>query len=192
MKKGRLEAFSDAVFAIIITIMVLDIDPPEDTDSFKALVRIIPVFISYLLSFVYIGIYWNNHHHIMNITEKVNNRILWANLNLLFWISLIPFATSWADENYHAPVPVAVYGIILLLCAISFRLLELTLIKYHGENFPLRKAIRRGRKEKISICIYIISVISSYLSTVLSIAGYVAVALLWFWPSKELENISSE
>lgn len=191
MKKGRLEAFSDGVMAIIITIMILEIRAPENT-NLKAILPILPIFINYILSFIYVGIYWNNHHHLFQITEKVNGVILWANLHLLFWISLIPFATSWMDENYFAPIPVAVYGLVLLFCAIAYKILKSQLVRTHDEKFPLNEDKNSLKKENISIIIYILAILFSWISTLISIAGYVLVAVLWFLPSKKLENYAEK
>ena len=140
MKTSRLEAFSDGVLAIIITIMVLELKAPHEI-TLEALIPTIPVFISYVISFIYIGIYWNNHHHLFQITEKVNGKILWANLHLLFWLSLIPFATSWIGENHVESMPVAFYGFILLMSGFAYYILQTTIIKHHEEDFSLRKAI---------------------------------------------------
>lgn len=140
MDKNRLEAFSDGVLAIIITIMVLSMNTPEEA-TFEALHPVIPVFVSYLLSFVYVGIYWINHHQILQIAQCINGKVLWANLHLLFWISLIPFTTDWVGKNYQSPVPMACYGGVLFMCAIAFRLLEKALISFHGEDFPLRLSL---------------------------------------------------
>ncbi len=187
MKKGRLEAFSDAVFAIIITITVLTITAPRET-SFYALVAVLPKIITYLLSFVYVGIYWNNHHHLMGLSTGINGRIMWANLHLLFWISLIPFATSWVGENYTAAVPVATYGVILLFSLMAFNLLEKSLIKFHNQNHPEQKKIPKRKKETISFIIYIVSIALCFVNTIFSIIGYVVVASLWFVPNKEWEK----
>ncbi|MGB7393284.1 MAG: TMEM175 family protein [Pricia sp.] len=187
MRSGRLEAFSDGVLAIVITIMVLEMKAPEDT-SFESLLAIAPVFISYILSFIYLGIYWNNHHHLFQATERVNGKILWANLHLLFWLSLIPFATSWVGENHVVALPVALYGLILFLSAIAYRILEVSLTKLHDENSPLHMVAKTGWKENISTIIYIVAIPTAFLSTWISIVCFVAVAILWVFPNKKLEE----
>lgn len=187
MNKGRLEAFSDGVLAIIITIMVLALKTPETT-TLKALVPSIPVFVSYVLSFIYVGIYWINHHHIIQVTKKINGVILWANLHLLFWLSLIPFATSWVGENHIDAIPVAFYGGVLLLCAIAFKILEASLIKYNGNDFLLKEVIRGARKEKLSIVVYLLAIFLAFASVYISIACYFFVASIWVIPYKKLEK----
>ena len=173
MNKGRLEAFSDGVLAIIITIMVLGMEAPENV-TMKSLFPVIPIFVSYLLSYIYIGIYWINHHHIFQATQRVNSTILWANLNLLFWISLIPFTTSWVGENHLSPIPVAFYGGVLFMCALSFLI--------------LRKVNPREKKEKWSIGIYLIAIPSAFLSVWVSIGCYIIIACIWMIPGKRLEQ----
>ena len=193
MKTGRLEAFSDGVLAIVITIMVLEMKAPEDT-TFVGLLSVAPVFISYLLSFIYLGIYWNNHHHLLQVTQKVNGSILWANLHLLFWLSLIPFTTSWIGEhgNYNEALPVAIYGFVLLMSAIAYFILERVLIKYHDDNYPLSKLCRKGTKDYISMIIYLLSVPISFVNTWISIVCYIAVALMWLMPERKLEELMEE
>ena len=163
MDKNRLEAFSDGVLAIIITIMVLSMSTPEET-TFVALRPVVPVFVSYLLSFVYIGIYWINHHHILQVAQRIDGKILWANLHLLFWISLIPFTTDWVGKNYLSSVPMACYGCVLFMCAIAFRLLEKALIGFHDKDFPLRNLYRGGQKERVSIVVYFFTIPFSFIS----------------------------
>ena len=189
MKTGRLEAFSDGVLAIVITIMVLEMKAPEETDL-KSLLETFPIFLSYLLSFIYLGIYWNNHHHLLQVTQKVNGKILWCNLHLLFWLSLIPFATSWIGENYTAALPIALYGFILLMAAIAYWILEIQLIKFHDENFPLRKLTQRGAKEHLSIIIYLIAIPAAFLNYWISIACFVVVAVMWIVPDRRLESVA--
>ncbi|MCP9200806.1 TMEM175 family protein [Gramella sp. GC03-9] len=189
MKTGRLEAFSDGVLAIVITIMVLEMKAPEDT-NLAGLLEVAPVFLSYLLSFIYLGIYWNNHHHLLQVTQKVNGKILWANLHLLFWLSLIPFATSWAGENFKTSEPIALYGFILLMSAIAYWLLEMQLIKFHDDNFPLKKITRRGTKEHISIIVYILSIPLAFFNSWTSIACFILVAIMWIVPDRRLEDFS--
>jgi|TARA_R100000479_G_scaffold33554_1_gene13786 uncharacterized membrane protein len=190
MKTGRLEAFSDGVLAIVITIMVLEMQAPEDT-SIEGLLKVLPVFVSYVLSFIYIGIYWNNHHHLIQVTEKVNGGILWANLHLLFWLSLIPFATSWLGENHTQPLPIALYGTVLLMSAVAYRILESALIKHHDENFVLKKLTKKGSKENISILIYVAAIPLSFVNTWIAIGCFILVAILWAIPDKRIEKVLS-
>lgn len=187
MTSNRLEAFSDGVLAIIITIMVLELIPPDQV-TIESLIPIIPTFVSYLFSFIYIGIYWNNHHHLFQATQKINGRILWSNLNLLFWLSLIPFVTTWIGENYTAHLPVALYGSILMMSAVAFFILQRNIIKSHEENFILRKAVGRDLKGKISITLYTFGVLISYLNTWAALATYIIVAIIWFIPDSRIEN----
>lgn len=187
MDKGRLEAFSDGVLAIIITIMVLAMETPEDV-TLKALLPVVPVFVSYLLSYIYVGIYWINHHHIMQVTRRIDGNILWANLHLLFWLSLVPFTTAWVGKNHLSPIPVAFYGGVLLMSAIAFRVLEASLIRYHGEDFPLREFHAGGKKEKFSIVIYLVAIPLAFVSVWLSIACYFIMACWWVIPSRRLEH----
>ena len=187
MKTNRLEAFSDGVLAIIITIMVLELDAPEEV-SLNALVPEIPVFISYLLSFVYVGIYWNSHHHLFQATERVNGKILWANLHLLFWLSLIPFTSAWMGEHHLTQAPVAVYGFILLMSGFAFSILQITIIRNHGDDFLLKKALGKKTKEKISVAIYLIGFIMSYIFPLGAMTCYVIVALIWIVPDKRIED----
>jgi uncharacterized membrane protein len=187
MKSSRLEAFSDGVLAIIITIMVLELKAPEET-SFEALMPIFSTFVSYILSFIYVGIYWNNHHHLFQATQKINGKVLWANLHLLFWLSLIPFTTSWIGENYIAAIPVALYGLILLMSAIAFFILQAAIIKNHGPEFPLRRFVGRDGKGKISATFYVIGIILSFVNTWMALICYVIVALIWFVPDRRFER----
>jgi uncharacterized membrane protein len=187
MKSNRLEAFSDGVLAIIITIMVLELKAPEEI-SLHALFSESPIFVSYLLSFIYLGIYWNNHHHLFQITEKVNGKILWANLHLLFWLSLIPFATSWVGENHTASVPLALYGLILLMSAIAFYILQWAIIHYHDDDFALRKAIGKDLKGKLSLVLYVVGLLLSFVNPWFAISCYVFVAIMWFVPDKRIEK----
>ncbi|SMO33669.1 TMEM175 family protein [Solitalea koreensis] len=189
MRKGRLEAFSDGVLAIIITIMVLEIKVPLSHD-FNALVSLYPVFLSYLLSFIYIGIYWNNHHHLLNTIEKVmSGSILWANLHLLFWLSLVPFATRWMGESHFAPTTMALYGIILLMAAVAYTILQLLLMKQHDQNSLLSEAIGKDIKGKMSLLIYLIGIFFAFISPLMSGALYVLVALIWLVPDRRIERV---
>lgn len=187
MKTSRLEAFSDGVLAIIITIMVLELKAPEETDIYS-LFSMLPIFLSYIFSFIYIGIYWNNHHHLFQITEKVNGKILWANLHLLFWLSLIPFTTAWIGENYKATLPLIAYGVVLLFCAIAYYFLQTVIIKTHNNEFLLKKAIGSDIKGKMSIVIYMLGIIISFFNTWLAITFYIAVAILWLIPDRRIEK----
>jgi uncharacterized membrane protein len=187
MGKGRLEAFSDGVIAIIITIMVLEMKVPhgEMLDTLKPLV---PVFFSYVLSFVYVGIYWNNHHHMLHATTRVSGAVLWANLHLLFWLSLFPFTTGWMGENHFAPLPTAVYGGVLLCAAIAYYILQQTIIKAHGTDSVLKAAVGRDFKGKLSPLFYITGIVASQFATWIALACYVGVALLWLIPDRRIEH----
>ena len=188
MGKGRLEAFSDAVIAIILTIMVLELKVPHGT-SWEALRPLIPVFFSYVLSFVYIGIYWNNHHHLWHAAKEVDGRILWANMHLMFWLSLIPFVTGWMGENHFAPLPVALYGFVLLCCAIAYWLMVVSLLARHGRDSLLAKAIGNDLKGKLSLLIYIGGIAVAFWNPWISCALYVGAALWWLVPDKRIENV---
>jgi uncharacterized membrane protein len=187
MGKTRLEAFSDGVIAIIITIMVLELKAPHGSD-FRALLPIIPVFFSYVLSFTFVGIYWNNHHHMLHAVETVSGAALWANLHLLFWLSLTPFVTAWMDENEFAAAPVALYGFILLMSAVAYYLLAHILIRDNGPECTLARAIGRDRKGLASIVIYLLGVMATLWSPWISLALYVVVSIIWFIPDRRVEN----
>jgi uncharacterized membrane protein len=191
MKKGRLEAFSDGVIAIIITIMVLELKVPQET-SFTALQSLLPKFFSYVLSFIYVGIYWNNHHHLLQATQFVNGSVLWANLHLLFWLSLFPFATAWMGENQFAPFPVAVYGVVLLLAAIAYLILTRALLRSHGKDSTLAVAVGRDLKGKISVVLYFSSIFLTLVSPWLSCIIYVSVAAMWLVPDRRIEKALTE
>jgi uncharacterized membrane protein len=185
MEKGRLEAFSDGVIAIIITIMVLELKVPHGAD-FSALAPLLPVFLSYLLSFVYVGIYWNNHHHLLKATERVNGAIMWANLHLLFWLSLIPFATGWMGENHFAAVPTALYGVVLLMAAAAYFLLQMAIVAEHGRDSLLGGALGADYKGKLSPIFYLAAIGLSFVHQWLADAIYVGVALMWFIPDRRI------
>ncbi len=187
MGKARVEAFSDGVFAILITIMVLELHPPEG-NTFGALEPLLPKFISYLLSFTYIGIYWNNHHHLFQAVKHVNGKVLWYNTLLLFCISLISFATSWMGENHFSQAPVALYGIILLMSAISYTLLQFELIRFHGKDSLLASSIGRDSKGKISVTFYIVGILISFYNSSISFGLYCIVAIIWFIPDRRIEK----
>lgn len=187
MNKNRLEAFSDGVVAIIITIMVLELKAPVK-DSFESLLKLIPVFLSYILSFIYVGIYWNNHHHMLQIVKKVNGSILWGNLFLLFWLSLIPFATSWIGEHQFTAVPMSLYGFILLMCAVAYNILQNRIISLEGSGSILKQAVEKDLKGKISLGCYILAIPLAFVSTWISAALYIGVALLWIIPDSRIEK----
>ena len=187
MSKGRMEAFSDGVLAVVITIMVLELKSPHGTEL-AALRPLVPVLLSYLLSFVYVGIYWNNHHHLLHATQRVNGATLWANLHLLFWLSLIPFTTAWMGDNYHNSWPVAVYGIVLLLAGVAYYILTRALIRLHGYDSTLASAIGRDRKGKISIAIYAVGIALAFVETWIANACYVMVAIMWLVPDRRIEK----
>jgi uncharacterized membrane protein len=187
MGKARLEAFSDGVLAIIITIMVLELKVPHG-DSLAALQPLLPVFLSYVLSFVYLGIYWNNHHHMLHATDRVTGAILWANLHLLFWLSLIPFVTGWMGENHFAAAPTALYGVVLLMAAIAYYVLQRTIIASQGSESVLKAAVGGDWKGKLSPVLYVIAIPAAFLSQWISDFIYVFVALIWLVPDRRIEN----
>jgi uncharacterized membrane protein len=187
MRKNRLEAFSDGVLAIIITIMVLELEVPHETDV-SALRPLLGIFLSYVLSFVYIGIYWNNHHHLLHAATTVSGRIMWANMHLLFWLSLLPFATAWAGENNFAPVPTALYGLVLLLAAIAYYILEAALIRQQGRDGPLARAVGRDWKGKASPGIYLLGLALTFIHPLAGLAAFTLVALIWLVPDRRLER----
>ena len=187
MGKSRFEAFSDGVLAIIITIMVLELKVPHD-ESIDALTPLIPVFLSYVLSFVYVGIYWNNHHHMLHTCHNVTGPMLWANLHLLFWLSLFPFVTGWMGENHFAPIPSAVYGVVLFMAAIAYWLLQQIIIASQGRDSLLKKAVGNDLKGKLSPVIYLIAIAAAYWSQWISQFLYVVVALMWLVPDRRIEK----
>ena len=191
MGKTRIEAFSDGVLAIIITIMVLEMKVPHDVTA-EALQKLWPVFLSYVLSFIYVGIYWNNHHHMLHATSRVSGSMLWANLHLLFWLSLIPFTTGWMGENHFAATPTALYGVVLLLAAIAYWILERLIIASQGPDSVLRKAVGRDWKAQISPVLYAVAIPMAFVSRWVSLGLYVVVALLWLVPDKRIEKALSE
>jgi uncharacterized membrane protein len=191
MGKTRLEAFSDGVIAIIITIMVLELKVPHSAD-FRALLPLWPVFVSYVLSFIYVGIYWNNHHHMMHAVEEIGGSILWANLHLLFWLSLIPFVTAWTGENHFESAPTIAYGFVLSMCAIAYSLLVRRLINHHDKNATLAEAVGDDRKGKISIVLYIVGAALSWFVPWLGFVIYVGVAVMWLIPDRRIEKKVAE
>ncbi len=188
MDKGRVESFSDGVLAIIITIMVLQFQVPQSVEL-SALLPLIPKFLSYILSFIIVGIYWTNHHHLWKAVEEVNGSILWSNLHLLFWLSLIPFVTSWIGENELSSIPVAMYGIVLLFSAIAYYILVRTLMAHHSRDLVLAKAVSGDTKGSRSIIIYTVAVLLSFISPLLATLLYVAVAVMWFMPDRRIEKV---
>ena len=189
MEKNRLEAFSDGVLAIIITIMVLELKVKPDSPALADLKPMLPVFLSYVLSFIYVGIYWNNHHHMFHSTRCVTGGILWANLHLLFWLSLFPFTTAWIGENHLAPTPVAVYGFVLLMAAIAYFILQRTIIAQQGRGSLLAAAIGNDWKGKLSPLLYLTAIPLAFVSPWISTGLYVFVALLWLIPDRRIERV---
>lgn len=187
MSKGRLEAFSDAVIAIVITIMVLELTVPHGAD-FAALRTLTPIFLSYVLSFVFLGIYWNNHHHLFQAATRVNGQILWANLHLLFWLSLVPFVTGWMGENGFAELPVALYGVVLWMSGLAYYILTQALVALHGTNSTIAAALGRRVKEISSLVAYTAAIAFAFISTSISLALYIFVAIIWLIPDARIEK----
>lgn len=187
MGKGRLEAFSDGVIAIIITIMVLELKVPESADI-QELKPLLPVFLSYILSFIYVGIYWNNHHHMLHAAHTVNGKILWANMHLLFWLSLTPFTTAWMGENHFDTWPSIAYGFVLLMSGVAYYILSQVLIKTHGKDSTLAIAIGRDKKGMMSVVIYAIAIACAFIHTGISLALYALVAAIWVIPDSRIEK----
>jgi uncharacterized membrane protein len=187
MPKARLEAFTDGVIAVILTIMVLEMKVPHGTDL-AALAPLWPVFLAYVMSFVYVGIYWNNHHHLMHAVHTINGSILWANLHLLFWLSLVPFVTGWMSENHFAPLTVAIYGAVLLLTGFAFVLLTRCLITIHGRDSEIARRLRDDRKGKLSVVIYAIAIPLSFVQWWIGFGLYALVAAMWFVPDPRIER----
>ena len=191
MHKGRLEAFSDGVIAIIITIMVLELKTPHGTEL-SELLKLAPVFLGYVLSFVFVGIYWNNHHHLLQVSRRVNGKILWANLHVLFWLSLIPFVSGWMGETQFSFVPVLGYGLVLLMSNIAFAILVMTLKGHHSSDSPLAQAVKDNRKQYLSLLINVAALPLSLVHPVISLALYVVSALIWLVPDRRMEKVCSE
>jgi uncharacterized membrane protein len=187
MHKGRMEAFSDGVIAILITIMVLELKVPAGEDP-AALLPLVPVLLSYVLSFVYLGIYWNNHHHLLQAIKHVDGRVLWANLHLLFWLSLFPFGTHWIGESHFATWPVAVYGVVLFFAAVAYFVLARTLISLHGRDSTLAIALGRDLKGKVSVIIYLIAIPLAFVHGRIALALYTLVAIIWLAPDRRIEK----
>ncbi len=191
MQKERLTAFSDGVIAIIITIMVLELKPPHDA-NWQSLAALAPLFSTYILSFLYVAIYWNNHHHLMHMCKRVNGAILWANMHLLFWLSLIPFATGWMGENHFTEAPTALYGIALLMPSIAYYLLQNAIIRVNGKDAALARALGKDLKGKISPALYATAIAAAFLLPWVAHAIYVAVALMWLVPDRRIEQALRE
>jgi uncharacterized membrane protein len=187
MPKSRLEAFSDGVIAVIITIMVLEMKVPHGTD-FASLAPLWPVFLAYVLSYIYVGIYWKNHHHLMHAVQRVNGSVLWANLHLLFWLSLVPFVTGWMSENHFAALPVAAYGLVLMMSGFAFVLLTQCLITVHGRDSDLARWLRGDRKGKVSVLLYAIAIPLAFVEWWLAFGIYALVAAIWFVPDRRIEE----
>jgi len=191
MGKSRLEAFSDGVLAIIITIMVLEMKVPHG-ESFEALKPLVPVFLSYLLSFIYIGIYWNNHHHLLHATQHVSGNIMWANLHLLFWLSLLPFATGWMGENHFASTTIALYGFVLFMSAIAFYILQRAIMAFQGAGSLVANAVGSDLKGKLSPVIYLLAILLALFGVPMAGLLYVLVALMWLIPDRRIERVLSK
>ena len=191
MGKNRLEAFSDGVIAIIITIMVLEMKVPHG-ETVDTLLPLFPIFLSYILSFIYVGIYWNNHHYMLHTVKRISGSVLWANLHLLFWLSLFPFATGWLGENHFAALPSALYGMVLLMAACAYFILQHAIISSEGEKSLLKAAVGQDRKGKASLVLYIIAVIAAFWLTWVAHLIYIAVAIMWLIPDQRIENTFQE
>jgi uncharacterized membrane protein len=187
MTKTRLEAFSDGVIAILITIMILELKTPHAA-TWSALTPVLPSFLTYVLSYIYLGIYWTNHHHMIHATERISGGVLWANLHLLFWLSLVPFTTGWMGENHNAPLPTAVYGVVLVLAAIAYTILQTTIIRNQPPHSKLAMAVGSDLKGKISIVLYLIAIPAAFVHQLISDALYVTVALIWLVPDRRIES----
>jgi len=191
MHKGRLEAFSDGVIAILITIMVLEFKPPHEPD-WAGLCGMAPQLLGYLLSFVFLGIYWNNHHHMLQAAHRVDGRILWANLHLLFWLSLVPFTTAWMDHTGWAAVPVAAYGVVLFCSGAAYALLSLSLVRHHGKEWEMSSLVRRPWKENASMGAYALAVVAAFFAPIVSGILYASIAILWLVPDRNIERALSD
>lgn len=188
MEKNRLEAFSDGVIAIIITIMVLELKVPHG-DSWEVLQPLVGVFFSYVLSFIYVGIYWNNHHHMLQAVRRVNGKILWANLHLLFWLSLLPFVTGWMGENHFTQLPLALYGFVLFMAGVAYFILSRILIHHHGKDSLLAKAVGNDIKGIISVVVYLVAIAICFILPKVAFVLYVSVAVMWFIPDRRIEHV---
>ena len=186
MSKGRLETFSDGVLAIVITIMVLELRAPEDA-SWHSLRPLVPTLLTYVLSFAFLGIYWNNHHHMLHATDSIDGRILWANLHLLFWLSLVPFVTGWMGRSRFAPLPTAAYGVVLLLAALAYLMLQTAIVAHQGPGSRLRKAVGSDRKGKASAALYLAAIPLAFVNPLIAVVLYVIVALTWLVPDRRID-----
>jgi uncharacterized membrane protein len=191
MSKTRLEAFSDGVIAILITIMILELKIPHGT-TWSALGPVLPSFLTYILSYIYLGIYWNNHHHMFHATERITGGVMWANLHLLFWLSIVPFVTGWMGENHNAPLPTAIYGCVLVMAALAYTILQSSIIKHQRPDSMLAKAVGSDLKGKISIVLYLIAIPAAFVHQVISDLLYVTVAMIWLVPDRRIESRFSE
>jgi uncharacterized membrane protein len=191
MTKGRLEAFSDGVIAILITIMVLELRAPQGA-SVGALREVVPSLLSYVLSFVFLGIYWSNHHHLVHLVERVNGGVLWANLHLLFWLSLVPFVTAWMGANHYSAVPTALYGVVMVLASVAYTILEYTIIAAQGPDSKLARAIGSNRKGLISLGLYVAAIPAAFVQPLISDTLFVIVALVWLVPDRRIERMASQ
>jgi uncharacterized membrane protein len=190
MSSGRLEAFSDGVIAILITIMVLELKVPHGAD-WAAMRSMVPVFLAYVLSYVYIGIYWNNHHHLLHTCDQINGRILWANLHLLFWLSLVPVVTGWMGDNHTEALPTATYGVVMVLSGVAYLVLERAIIAQQGERSKLASAVGKDAKALLSVVLYVVAITAAFFNTWISDALYVFVSAMWFVPDKRIETLLS-
>ena len=191
MDKGRLEAFTDGVIAVIITIMVLEMKVPHDAEP-RALAPLVPIFLTYVLSFVMVAIYWNNHHHMFHAVHRVNGATLWANLHLMFWLSLVPFVTGWMDENHFVPVTVAAYGVVLVGCAFAYTVLTRVLLRSHGRDSLLARALGRDLKGNVSLVIYIAAIPLAFVHPLISCGLYALVAAIWLYPDSRFEKLLAD
>jgi uncharacterized membrane protein len=189
--KGRLEAFSDGVLAILITIMVLELHVPHES-TWDALQPLVPIFLTYVLSFVFVGIYWNNHHHMLHAADRINGRVLWANLHLLFWLSLIPFVTGWMGQNHYEPIPTAAYGFVMLMCGAAYYVLAHALVGVQGPDSRLGRALGRDYKGKLSVLLWAVGMVVAFVQQGIAIAIYVSVALIWLVPDRRIERFDPE
>lgn len=187
MKKSRLEAFSDGLFAVAITIMVLALAVPHNV-TLGALRDLVPLFLSYVLSFVYVAVFWINHHHLLAATRRINSLVLWGNLHFLFWVTLIPFFSAWVDENHAAPVPVAAYGVVLMMCFVAYRLLEVLLIRAHDSNAVIVRALRPGRRENPTIVAFVVAILMAAVHPFVALGIYILIACIWIRPHPRLEK----
>ena len=191
MERGRLEAFSDGVLAIIITIMVLELKAPKEGD-WHVLQELLPEFLSYALSFTYVGIYWNNHHHLLKAVHRVNGSILWANLHLLFWLSLVPFTTAWVAKSHYAPAPITLYGVVLLLSAVAYFILQYAIVREHGRQSLLSKALGSDVKGKLSLALYLIAIGLSFWWSGVAFGIYILVAFIWLVPDRRISRVVNQ